>query len=595
MATTTVGDPDAADRFFAAPRVDDPFASPPPLEPLAAMAPMDSSPTEPLAPPAAFDPAAFDPSTFDVGAFDPAPLDQGAVVADAVAEPEQPDLFATDAFGADDGAPFVADLGDDPAFAIEVVALGPDEPAAATVAPAEIEPLAPLAAEPGESWLATWETMSEHANGSDPDDPFAALRVPLEEVYGADVDVVETADPFGPEPGFGTPLTAATEIPTELPVETRGDASIDAIVVTPDADAFAHAYEPVVQAEATPLVEAEPMLTAAAPVPSDPFADPGVDDDPDGEWFDRAAAATAALVADHLQAEHHDESEATGDEPWVAEALAEAPTEHPIAAPAVAELVVDDAPADDAHEDTEDPEDPEDAALADALAAAPVAGLAPISWSLFPPAVTADETEDPIEHDTDAEPDDAPVPTDAQFVPAGTDWQIGGIFPATAMADDGTLALRRADVRWALADLVANDDFTARATVDFTSGAGFGILFRVSVDDSERISGYSFDVDPIYGGGGFLLRQWQDNRQHWKPLAHAPVADPTRLYGHHTIEVQLRADQLTASVDGEVVLTVRQLSRCSIDSGREPCRGARLGVQAWSTTEMTVDRLMLAS
>jgi len=163
------------------------------------------------------------------------------------------------------------------------------------------------------------------------------------------------------------------------------------------------------------------------------------------------------------------------------------------------------------------------------------------------------------------------------------------------MADDGTLALRRADVRWALSDLVAGDDFTARATVDFTSGAGFGILFRVSVDDTERISGYSFDVDPIYGGGGFLLRQWHDNRQHWKPLAHAPVADPTRLYGHHTIDVQLRADQLTASVDGEVVLTVRQLSRCSIDSGREPCRGSRLGVQAWSTTEVTVDRLMLAS
>ena len=58
------------------------------------------------------------------------------------------------------------------------------------------------------------------------------------------------------------------------------------------------------------------------------------------------------------------------------------------------------------------------------------------------------------------------------------------------------------------------------------------------VDDSERISGYSFDVDPIYGGGGFLVRQWHDNRQHWKPLAHAPVADPTRLYGGHTIEVQ---------------------------------------------------------
>jgi hypothetical protein len=180
-------------------------------------------------------------------------------------------------------------------------------------------------------------------------------------------------------------------------------------------------------------------------------------------------------------------------------------------------------------------------------------------------------------------------------VAAGTDWQVGGIFPATAMADDGALALRRADVRWALADLVASRDFTLRATVSFTSGAGFGILFRVETDDSERITGYSFDVDPIYSGGGFLLRQWNDGRQHWKPLAHAPVADSTRLYGHHTLEVSLRADDLVARVDGEIVMTVHGLSRCSIDAGREPCRGPRVGVQAWSTTEVTVDRLLVAN
>jgi hypothetical protein len=130
--------------------------------------------------------------------------------------------------------------------------------------------------------------------------------------------------------------------------------------------------------------------------------------------------------------------------------------------------------------------------------------------------------------------------------------------------------------------------------VDFTSGAGFGILFRVSTDESERITGYSFDVDPIYSGGGFLVRQWNDSRQHWKPLAHAPVADTARLYGTHVIEVSLRNDVLTASIDGESVMHVAQLSRCSIDGGHEPCRGGRIGVQAWSTTEVTVDRLMVA-
>ena len=214
--------------------------------------------------------------------------------------------------------------------------------------------------------------------------------------------------------------------------------------------------------------------------------------------------------------------------------------------------------------------------------------MTPIAWSLGAPAGA------PVAPAPTASTTVAGAAPGGEFVAAGADWEVGGIFPATAMADDGTLALRRADVRWALADVTAEGDFTIRADVVFTSGAGFGILFRVSTDDTERITGYSFDVDPIYSGGGFLVRQWNDSRQHWKPLAHAPVADPTRLFGAHLLEVALRNDTLTASIDGEAVLHVPQLSRSSLDAGHEPCRGGRIGVQAWSTTEVTVDKLLVA-
>jgi hypothetical protein len=180
------------------------------------------------------------------------------------------------------------------------------------------------------------------------------------------------------------------------------------------------------------------------------------------------------------------------------------------------------------------------------------------------------------------------------FRRAGSNWRIGGIFPATATADDGALALRRADARWALADLDAPGDFTAEATVDFSAGAGFGVLFRASVDESDRVSGYSFDVDPIAGGGGYLVRQWEDNRQHWRPIAQAGVTDPTLLFGRHTVVVTLRADQLTVVVDNEAVLAVPALSRCSIELGRPPCRGMRVGIQAWATTEVTIDSFRVA-
>jgi transcriptional regulator with XRE-family HTH domain len=177
---------------------------------------------------------------------------------------------------------------------------------------------------------------------------------------------------------------------------------------------------------------------------------------------------------------------------------------------------------------------------------------------------------------------------------AGSGWQVGGMFPATAMADDGALSLQRADTRWALSDLSAAGDVTAEAIVDFTAGPGFGILFRAGLDSAGALYGYSFDIDAVAGGGGYVLRQWDANRPHWRPLAHAQVLDPTRLLGRRTIAVSVRGDSLTVDVDGESVLTVPSLSHASIELGRQPCRGDRLGIQAAATTEVTVSRLSAA-
>ena len=206
--------------------------------------------------------------------------------------------------------------------------------------------------------------------------------------------------------------------------------------------------------------------------------------------------------------------------------------------------------------------------------------VTPIAWS-------AENQRGPA-----APPEVAPTP---RFERAGAHWQIGGIFPATAMADDGTLALRRADARWALTDLRAPADCVIETTVDFRAGSGFGIMFRASTDDGERITGYSFDVDPVAGGGGYLVRLWEGNRQHWRPLAQAAVTDPAQLAGRHVLELTLRADQLSVVVDGEPVLTVAGLSRCTVELGREPCRGDRVGIQAWSTTEVTIESFRVAA
>jgi len=185
----------------------------------------------------------------------------------------------------------------------------------------------------------------------------------------------------------------------------------------------------------------------------------------------------------------------------------------------------------------------------------------------------------------------AAVAPPADLTPAGAGWQVGGMFPATAMADDGALALRRADTRWALSDLSTPADVIAEAVVDFAAGNGFGILFRAGLDAQDQLYGYSFDIDAIAGGGSYLLRQWEANRPHWRPLAQTQVVDPSCLLGRRTVALALRGDALTVDVDGERVLFVPSLSRASIDLGREPCRGDRLGVQAPATAEVTVDQL----
>ncbi len=117
------------------------------------------------------------------------------------------------------------------------------------------------------------------------------------------------------------------------------------------------------------------------------------------------------------------------------------------------------------------------------------------------------------------------------FATAGPDWQLGNALPLVEVRGQGALVMRRADERWALADVTTTPDFVAEVDVDFRSGPGLGVLFRASVDDDGRMSGYSFDIDPIYDGGGYLVRQWQADRELWNPIARVGGGDPTSMYG----------------------------------------------------------------
>ena len=178
---------------------------------------------------------------------------------------------------------------------------------------------------------------------------------------------------------------------------------------------------------------------------------------------------------------------------------------------------------------------------------------------------------------------------------AGPDWQLGNALPLVEVRGQGGLVMRRADERWALADVTTAPDFVAEVEVDFRSGPGLGVLFRSSIDDEGRMSGYSFDIDPIYDGGGYLVRQWQADRELWNPIARVSGDDPASMYGTLLVRLELIGEHLSAQVNGVEVLAVESLEQASSERGRDGATGDRVGVQAWSSSDLVIDTVRVAS
>jgi hypothetical protein len=490
---------------------------------------------------------------------EPMPADPLAAPAAAAAPfppPPTPDVFAPPAPSPPIAAPPTPVAPDAPFAASADAPAFPATPAPAWpgAAPAEMprppSPAPPTAAPmPGEVPAPVVASPSNPFAG--PVDPQATAAMPVQ-------------DPFAPPPAE-EPLAP----PPLLPDPFAAPAPADAVAPGDTPTTAAEAVAPTLEPEPAPAPESAP--TPAPPsnnghgiVVDDPFAGPAAPPAPTpgqlGPPSDLGIQILDAILVD--------------------DPMADAPPAPP-APPAPAAPVEPD-------DELLPPVSDVEVLTPDAPESDPVVPTAsPITWNAAAPASPTPPAPPTAER--------AGVDTGPRFERASAHWQVGGIFPATAMADDGTLALRRADARWALTDLSAPGDCVIEAAFDFRAGSGFGVVFRGSVADGERITGYSFDVDPIAGGGGYIVRLWEGSRQHWRPLAQAPVTDPAHLYGRHVVGITLRADQLTVVVDDDPVLELPALSRCTLELGREPCRGDRVGVQAWSTTEVTVESFRVAN
>jgi hypothetical protein len=98
----------------------------------------------------------------------------------------------------------------------------------------------------------------------------------------------------------------------------------------------------------------------------------------------------------------------------------------------------------------------------------------------------------------------------------------------------------------------------------------------------------------VYEGGSYLVREWRADRELWNPIARAPIADPEAMHGLLAVRLTVDDERLVASVNGEVVLEVESLKQASADRGREGAAGNRVGIQAWSSTDLVIDELRVA-
>ena len=125
----------------------------------------------------------------------------------------------------------------------------------------------------------------------------------------------------------------------------------------------------------------------------------------------------------------------------------------------------------------------------------------------------------------------------------------------TTDGDDPELCYKGRGSDGLLANNSDGSDYIVSTDANLTSGNGYGIYFHTNENEKGRINGYTFQYDPGYRGGQFVMRKWVNGYKLWPPFAAAPAP---KGYDWHNVnrhvEIDVKGNVFTASVDGEEVL-----------------------------------------
>ena len=141
---------------------------------------------------------------------------------------------------------------------------------------------------------------------------------------------------------------------------------------------------------------------------------------------------------------------------------------------------------------------------------------------------------------------------------------------------------------------LATPDMVFSTDATLKSGAGYGVWFRASLDSSNRINGYTFQYDPLYGNA-FIIRHWYQGTECATPIAKTAFPAGFAINAKHRLIVVVQGDTIWASVDGVEMFRVASLKTAAANS---PCKyplptGTRIGFRTWNTSPATFENTTL--
>lgn len=109
-------------------------------------------------------------------------------------------------------------------------------------------------------------------------------------------------------------------------------------------------------------------------------------------------------------------------------------------------------------------------------------------------------------------------------------------------------------------------------------GNGYGIWFRAS--NVDKVNGYTFQYDPGYGSGAFIMRKWVNGNE-LTPFAVARAAGYNWYNTPRQVQIVVRGNTFTAYIDGKQVL---QGTDSTYTSGG-------IGLRTWNNTTTRFDKI----